>query len=158
WIERSMTLVARSDSSDPTVLTGALRAAVREVDPTVPLYDIATMDQRLRASTAQARFNTLLLSVLGGVGLALAAVGIYGVIAYFVSQRTREIGVRMALGANRRDILVMVVRQGVAAVLTGVVIGVVGAVAGGRALQAMLFETRAGDPLTLLAVVLVMSA
>jgi putative ABC transport system permease protein len=156
WIQRTMTLMVRAEGVSAAALTPALRQAVREVDPTLPVYNVATMSERLRDSTAQARFNTLLLSALGGVGLLLAAVGIYGVIAYFVAQRTREIGVRMALGATGRDVLGLVLRQGMAAVLAGVAVGIPSALMAGRALQAMLYGVGSGDPLTLVTVVAVL--
>jgi ABC-type antimicrobial peptide transport system permease subunit len=116
------------------------------------------MPERMRRSTAQVRFNTLLLSSLGVAGLVLAAVGIYGVIAYFVAQRTREIGVRMALGATATDVLALVVRQGMAIVMTGVAAGLVGALAAGRVLEALLFQVRSHDPITIASVAAVMIA
>jgi putative ABC transport system permease protein len=158
WIQRAMTVMVRADGGSAAALTPALREAVRELDPTVPVYNVATMSERLRDSTAQARFNTLLLSTLGGVGLLLAAVGIYGVIAYFVAQRTREIGVRMALGATGRDVLALVLRQGMAAVLAGVAVGVPAALLAGRALRAMLYGVGSADALTLVTVVAVLLA
>jgi predicted permease len=156
WIQRTMTLMVRAEGVSAATLTPALREAVREVDPTLPVYNVATMSERLRQSTAQARFNTLLLSTLGGVGLLLAAVGIYGVIAYFVAQRTREIGVRMALGATGGDVLGLVLRQGMTAVVAGVAVGIPAALLAGRALRTMLFGVGAGDPVTLAAVVAVL--
>ena len=151
-----MTLVARTPDVAPESLTSALRRAVREVDPTVPVFNVATMSTRIHSSTAQARFNTQLLTALGAVGLALAAVGIYGVIAYFVAQRTREIGVRMALGATGRDVVALVLRQALATVVVGVAIGIPAAVLAGRALGTMLFDVGSADPLTLTSVVAVL--
>ena len=125
-----------------------MREAVRLVDPALPLYDVATMESRVAASTALTRFNRLLLSCLGLVGLALAAIGIYGVIAYLVAQRSREIGVRMALGARPGDVVRLVLRQGLGPVMLGVVLGGVGAFGQARAIEALLFGVSGRDPMT----------
>ena len=153
---RSITLVARAASGNPEALTSSVRGAVSAVDPTVPLYDIATMASRVSASTAVTRFNRLLLSCLGLVGLALAVIGIYGVIAYLVSQRTREISVRMALGARPGDVVRLVLRQGLGAVVAGVIIGGVGAFAQGQAIESLLFGVSGRDPWTFAIVALVL--
>jgi putative ABC transport system permease protein len=145
---RSITLVARAATGRPETLTSSVRAAVRAVDPTVPLYDVATMASRVSASTALTRFNRLLLSCLGLAGLALAAIGIYGVIAYLVSQRAREISVRMAMGARPRDVVFLVAKQGLGAVVAGVALGGIGAFAQGHAIEAMLFGVSGRDPWT----------
>jgi putative ABC transport system permease protein len=110
------------------------------------------MDQRLAESVATARFNTLLLTLLGVIGLVLAAVGIYGVIAYFVTRRTQEIGVRIALGATRRDVVALVVRQAAWPVGAGIVAGVVMSGVAVRVLSAQLFGVSAHDPFTFAAV------
>lgn len=105
-------------------MTGALRDAALRVDKGLPNYNVKLMDDYLYESLARRRFNMLLLEIFAGVGLALAAVGIYGVISYSVSQRTHELGVRMALGARPSTILGMVIRQGLALTLIGVALGV----------------------------------
>jgi hypothetical protein len=123
-----MYIVARTDG-DPSALTAPLRAMVARIDPELPLYDVRLMDQRLAGTLETARFNTLLLSLLGGVGLLLAASGIYGVIAYFVSQRTQEIGVRIALGASTASVVRLILAQAMRPVALGTAIGVVAALA-----------------------------
>ena len=137
-------------------LSPLVRAAVREVDPAVPVYDVRTMVDRRQRTMAQERFGAALLSGLGVVGLLLAGVGIYGVVAFFVSQRTREMAVRLALGARIPDVVGLVVRQGLHPVLAGLALGLVGAVVAGRALRAVLFGVGALDPTTLVAVTLVL--
>ena len=97
---------------DPLALQGALRATVREMDKSVPVYQVSTLEGYLSISTAQPRFQTLLLSGFAGVALLLAAIGLYGLLSYTVVQRTLEIGLRMALGAQRADVLSMIVRRG----------------------------------------------
>jgi putative ABC transport system permease protein len=148
WIDRTMTLVVRRSGSTADAIT-AMRAAVREVDSTLPLAGITTLEEALRASTAAARFRTLLLAVLGIVGLLLSAVGIYGVVAYFVGLRTREIGVRMALGAKPADVLRMLAWQGMRPVLAGLVLGGLGAAWAAQLLSASLRGVSPADPLAL---------
>jgi predicted lysophospholipase L1 biosynthesis ABC-type transport system permease subunit len=152
WTQRVMYILARTDG-DPAALTSPLRAIVRGIDPELPLYDVRQMDQRLAGTLATARFNTLLLSLLGGVGLVLAASGIYGVIAYFVTQRTQEIGVRIALGASTADVVRLILGQALRPVAIGAAIGVVAALAASRAIASQLFGVSRADPLTIAAVV-----
>jgi len=156
----SITLVARPSGMRAEALTPMMREAVRVVDPGLPLYDIATMESRVSASTALTRFNRLLLSCLGLVGLALSAMGIYGVIAYLAGQRSREIGIRLALGALPRDVVRLVLGQGLGAVGLGLALGAAGAFAQGRALESLLFGVSGCDPVTFIAVagVLLLSA
>ncbi|HEY6548560.1 MAG TPA: ABC transporter permease [Vicinamibacteria bacterium] len=151
WMGRTLAVVVRS-SQAPAVLTPLLREAVRSVDPAVPVYDVRTMLERRDRTMAQERFGAALLSGLGFVGLVLAGVGIYGVVAFFVSQRTREMAVRLALGAKARDVVALVARQSLGPVVTGLALGALGAVAAGQALQKVLYGVGAIDPLTLLAV------
>jgi putative ABC transport system permease protein len=153
WIQRSMTIVAKSRTGDATALITAVRDAVRRVDPTLPVYQVRSMEQRLQASVAQARFNTLLMLMLGGIGLTLSAIGVYGVIAYFVTQRQQEIGIRMALGARGTDVIRMIVRQGMQPVFLGMALGVAGAYAASRVLTSYVHGVTTTDPMTFAAVV-----
>jgi len=155
WIERSMTVVART-SGEPARLASAMRAAVASVDPTVPTYDIATMEERLGRSLAQSRFNTFLLTTLGTIGLVLAAVGLYGVLAYLVVQRSHEIGVRMALGATARDVIMLITRQTLRLVIAGIVVGMVMAALATRLLRELLVGVSPTDPTTFASVVIVL--
>jgi putative ABC transport system permease protein len=154
WVQRTMYITARTPG-DAAALAGSLSGAIREVDPTLPLFDVRTMEERLARTLATSRFNTILLTTLGVMGLVLAAIGIYGVIAYFVSQRTQEIGVRLALGASPGDVVRLVIRQALKPVLVGLVLGVAGAVAASGVLAAQLYGVQPRDPLTI-AVVSVM--
>jgi predicted permease len=148
---RTVYVIARTPG-DPSAVFKPLNAAVARVDPDLPLFDVRTMEQRLSGSLATARFNTLLLTILGSMGLVLAASGIYGVIAYFVSQRTQEIGVRMALGATRGAVIRLVLVQAMRPVIAGTAIGVASAVAASRVLSGQLFGVSRADPLTIAAV------
>ncbi|HZM93097.1 MAG TPA: ABC transporter permease [Vicinamibacterales bacterium] len=145
--QRSMAIVVRS-ADDPAVHASSLRAALRAIDSSLPLYDVATMREALGAEAAGTRFITGLLTLLAAAGLVLAAVGIYGVIAYFVTHRTPEIGLRLALGATPRSVLVMVVRHGAVLAVIGIAIGLIAALAATRAVATLLFEISATDPPT----------
>jgi putative ABC transport system permease protein len=158
WIQRTITIAVRAASGDASSVAAPVRAAVRSVAPGVPAYDLRTMDERLRASLAQERFNTLLLAVLGAVGLLLAAVGIYGIVAYFVARRTAEFGVRMALGATARDILLITARHGLPPIALGLAGGIAAALAATRLLRATLRGVSPTDPTTLVTVVAVLAA
>ncbi|HMC78216.1 MAG TPA: ABC transporter permease [Vicinamibacterales bacterium] len=149
WIQRTMYVVVRTPG-DPSSAGGSLREAVRRVAPDVPLFDVRTMEERLGASLSTARFNMTLLTLLGGIGLLLAAIGIYGVMGYFVTRRTQEIGVRMALGATRADVVRLIVRQAAAPVAIGLAAGVLASLALTSVLQAQLFGVSPRDPLTLM--------
>ncbi len=156
WIQRAMTLMVRSTSPDPSTLSATLRESVRSVDPTLPLYDVSTMRQSVRAVTAEHRFNTALLLVLASVGLVLAGAGIASVVAFFVSARTQEIGVRMAMGATSVAILGLLARQSLRPMLAGIGVGLVAAFATTRFLRSSLYGVSPIDPLTMAAVVLVL--
>ncbi len=151
------TLVVRT-TGDPRPLTPAIREQVLAVDPNQPVYDVKTMDERIAVTLETRRFAVVLLTVFGALALVLAAIGLYGVLAFAVSQRTREIGIHMALGARARDVLLMVIRQGMWLVIVGVVFGVAGAFALTRLMRSLLFEVGPGDPLTFVLVSLLLVA
>jgi len=142
-----MTLVIRTES-DPLSLAASVQREVRAIDKDQPVADVRTMEQLLSDSMARARFSTLLLSIFAAVALILSAVGIYGVMSYSVSQRTHEIGIRMALGASRRDVLKLVVGQGIVMSLIGMAIGLAASFALTRLISSLLFGVSAADPMT----------
>ncbi|HEY6926834.1 MAG TPA: ABC transporter permease, partial [Steroidobacteraceae bacterium] len=147
----NMELALRT-SSDPLSLANAVGNAVHELDKNQSLADVETLDEVVSASLAQPRFNTWLLAAFAALALLLAAVGIYGVISYSVALRTREIGIRTALGAARADVLRLVVRQGMTLALTGASIGLIGALILARLISSLLYGVRPSDPSTFLAV------
>jgi putative ABC transport system permease protein len=148
---RNMSLAVRT-RGEPLAMLDAVRQAVRSVDARIPIYNVKSMEQVMSETLAEPRFSSLLLVAFSVVALALAAVGIYGVIAFMVNQRTREIGIRMALGARPADALGLVVGQAMRLVLAGVGIGLALSLAAGRSLEGLLFGVRPADPLTLASV------
>jgi putative ABC transport system permease protein len=138
-------------------LSSAVRSEVASLDSELPLYNVATMEERISTSISPRRFNALLLAMFAGLALMLAAVGIYGVIAFSVAQRTREIGVRMALGAQAGQLLWLVIREGMSLALVGIVIGVAGALGVMRFIRSFLFHVSATDPVTFTAVALLLT-
>ena len=135
-------------AGDPTTLIGALRAQLAQMDRNIPLYRVATMEESVSKAAAQSRFQTLLLACFAGMALLLSAVGLYAVLSYMVAQRTGEIGVRMALGAQRGDVLSLIVRRGLALALTGIGIGLAAAALLTRFMAGMLYGVQPFDPLT----------
>ena len=154
--ERRLNLVIRTEAEDASQLTPAARAEVKAFDANQIIWRVQTLEELLGTSVAPRRFNMLLLGVFAGVALVLAAVGLYGVMSYSVSWRTHEIGIRMALGARRADVLRLVVRQGMTMTLIGLVIGLVGAFALTRLLIGLLYGVSPTDPITFTAVSIVL--
>jgi putative ABC transport system permease protein len=142
-----MDIVVRTDA-DPEKVLPALRQAVRQQDPELALANVKTMDEWLSASAALPRANALLLGIFATLALVVAAIGIYGVLAYSVSQRTSEIGVRMALGASTREVLRLIVLEGMALALAGIGFGLLGGLALGRSIAALVYGLKVHDPAT----------
>jgi len=156
--ERRMNLVIRTVARDASQLTPAARAEVKAFDPNQIIWRAQTLEELLGTSVAPRRFNMLLLGIFAGVALVLAAVGLYGVMSYSVTWRTHEIGIRMALGAKRADVLRLVVRQGMTMTLIGLAIGLAGAFLLSRVLVGLLYGVSATDPLTFIGVSIVLLA
>jgi putative ABC transport system permease protein len=150
------TLVVRT-AGDPRPLASAVREQVLAVDPNQPVYDVKTMDERVALTLETRRFSVILLGIFGASAMLLAAIGLYGVLAFAVSQRTREIGIHMALGARARDVLAMVIKQGMSLVLVGVALGIGGAYAVTRMMRSLLFEVAPTDSLTFVVVPLLLA-
>jgi putative ABC transport system permease protein len=147
WPVTSMSVLLNT-TTPPASLTNAVRAQVHAIDPNLPLANVRTLDEIVARSISQPRFYMLLLAIFAGVALTLAAIGIFGVLSYAVAQRTREIGIRMALGAQARTVLGLVVRQAMVLVLIGVVVGTAAALLLSRTMDGMLFAVTPSDPLT----------
>jgi putative ABC transport system permease protein len=145
------TFVARTDGNPATAIN-TLLAHVQAVDPELPVFHVRSMAQLVSKSIAEPRFNTVLIAIFAGLAFALAIVGIYGVVSYTVSERTREIGIRIALGANTRDVVRMIVSGGVRLSTAGVIAGVAGSLGLTRLLQDLLFEVKPGDPMTFIVI------
>jgi predicted permease len=151
----SLAVVART-STDPAGFAAAITREARAIDPNLPIFDVKTMEQWRSESLARRRFAMLMLGLFAMVAMLLASVGVYGVLSYTVSQRTREIGVRVALGAQTRDVLRLVVRQGMSLAGIGVGIGLLAALGATRLMAGLLFGVRATDPLTFVAIALLL--
>jgi putative ABC transport system permease protein len=154
---RVMFLAVRG-RSEATMLWPAIRERIAAQDPELPVSDVALLEERVAGSIRKQRFAMLLLAVFAGIALALAIVGLYGVMSYLVAQRTREFGIRMALGATLRDMVRLIVGQGLKLVLAGLVLGVAGSLALTKVLAGMLFSVRATDPVTFVAVCTLLAA
>lgn len=153
-----MSLVVRASVSNPAALTSAVRKELAALDGTIPLTSVRIFDEYISRSLARPRFNALLLSIFAGTALLLTAIGIYGVMAYSVAQRTNEIGIRIALGAGKNSIFRLVVGQAMTLVAISLVIGLGGAFAATRLLNSLLYGVGASDPVTFIAIVLLVSA
>jgi predicted lysophospholipase L1 biosynthesis ABC-type transport system permease subunit len=138
----------------PSSMVATVRAAVRAADPSIPLYNIATMDEQVSRQMSRSRFTMWLMGVFAVCALMLAVVGIYGVMSYLVSQRTREIGIRLALGANGHDILRLVIGNGARLIAAGIAIGIVASIALHRLVSSLLFGVSAADSAAGFAVVI----
>jgi putative ABC transport system permease protein len=154
--DRMVVAVVRA-AQDPEAIVPAIRAAVRRIDPELPLFNITTMAQHLAEEEAETRFAAVLMTTYGTIALLLAAIGIYGVLSYHVTMRTKEIAIRMALGATRGEVRRMVVGDGIRPTLIGLAIGVVGALALSRYIATLLFGIQARDPRTFAIVVVILT-
>ncbi len=150
------TFVVRTEG-DPTRLVAAVRSTVQELDASLPIYGLQTMDEVVGDSLVRPRFLSLLLGLFSGIALLLAAVGIYGVMAYSVAQRTQEIGVRMALGAQTVDVLKLIIRQGMALTLIGVITGLLAAFGLTRFIEGLLYGVGARDPVSFISVTVLLT-
>jgi len=157
WPLDEITVVMRT-RGDPSVPLQAAQATVRTLDRDTPIYDAFTLESMLDRTLGQPRFYVLLLSIFAGLAVVLAVVGIYGVMAYTVQQRTREIGIRIALGATQDQVVGMVVRRGLAMAVVGITLGVAGAWAMTRVLKSLLFGVDERDPMTFASVVVLLAA
>ena len=151
----AMTLTIRA-AGDPSALASSVERSIRSLDPDQPVSDVRTMTQWAAKSVAQARFSSLLLAVFAATALLLASIGIYSVMAYAVSQRTSEIGIRLALGADGRQVVGMILRDAARLAGTGLALGIAIALALGRTVSALLYSTSPADPLTFTAAVAVL--
>jgi putative ABC transport system permease protein len=154
---RRMNLIVRAAAGDPASMTGAVRGVIREMDSEQTIWRTQTMDELLARSVAGRRFSMLLLGVFAGVALVLAALGIYGVMAYSVTRRTHEIGIRIALGARTGDVLKLVVGQGMLLAGIGLALGLVAAFAVTRVLAGLLYGVSATDPVTYAGITLLLA-
>ncbi len=156
WVNNTLDVLVRPSTGDPVAMAGTVRQAVRSLDASLPVFGIRTLDEGLRTTVAQARFNTLLMSLLAFAALLLAALGIYSVVAWLVAQRTREIGLRMALGASPGQVVRQVVGHGLRPVTVGTTVGLLAAAGTTGLLRGQLFRVSPYDPVTFAVVALVL--
>jgi putative ABC transport system permease protein len=153
---RSMYLAVRT-TREPASVAGAIRQLVLAIDKDMPVYEVSTMDQLLAKSFVQPRLNLALLVIFAALALLLAAVGIYGVMAYTVAQRTHEIGIRMAIGAQNEDVLKQVLMEGTRLAAIGLALGLAGSLAANRLMTTLLFGVKPSDPLTFAAAAVILT-
>jgi putative ABC transport system permease protein len=156
WIGRTMDVVARTQGSP--IPLNALRTTVASIAPGVPIYGVSTMQQKISGTLARSHFDTFLLSIFAATALLLSSVGIYGVLSYTVAQRTRDIGIRMALGASQKQVMRDVLGSGMRLTTLGLVFGLAGALAVTRLLSSLLYGVSSADTITFVAVSLVLTA
>jgi putative ABC transport system permease protein len=152
----AMTVIVRTER-DPLALVSAVHSELQRMDPELPMASVATMEQSMSDSLSRSRFIMLLLGIFAALALVLASIGVYGVIAYSVAQRTQEFGIRMALGADRRSVLRLVLGEGTLLTLLGIGLGIVAALVVTRLLANLLYGISATDPLTFAAVALLLA-
>jgi ABC-type antimicrobial peptide transport system permease subunit len=153
----NMFLTVRTDG-DPMMVVPGIRERIRQIDPNQPLASIQTMSARVATSVSQQRTQVTVLAVFAAMAVFLAAIGIYGVMSYWVNERKKEIGIRIALGAERPEVMRLVLRQAAAVLGVGLAAGAAGALVATRVLQSLLFEVSATDPAIFAAVILVLAA
>jgi ABC-type antimicrobial peptide transport system permease subunit len=156
WIGRTMDLVVRTQGG--AIPLNALRTTVASIAPGVPIYAVSTMQQKISGTLARSHFDTFLLSIFAATALLLSSVGIYGVLSYTVAQRTRDIGIRMALGASQAQVMRDVLGHGLRLTTLGLMFGLAGALAVTRALSSLLYGVGSTDAITFVAVSLVLTA
>lgn len=152
-----MSITVRAKSSDPMSLAAAVRATVREIDKELPVYQVRSMKSRVYDSLQRRRFSMTLLTVLSVLAMILAAVGIFSVMSFLIAQRTHEIGIRMALGAQPRDVLRLIVGQGMKLGLIGIILGLALSIALTRFMKGLLYQVEATDAQTFVAVSLILA-
>jgi putative ABC transport system permease protein len=156
WNLQNIFIAVRTEASPETLLP-FLREAVKEIDNDQPIYSVYTMNQLVSRSIAPRRFNMVLMGIFSALALLLASIGIYGVMSYAVTERTHEIGIRMALGARTGDVLAMVIKQGMKLALIGVAVGLIAAFSLTRLMESLLFKVSATDALTFAVITLLLT-